>query len=35
MRLTKEQAEQDRHLIVETASRMFRLHGMETVDQKI
>jgi TetR/AcrR family transcriptional regulator, transcriptional repressor for nem operon len=31
MRLTKEQAEQNRHLIVETASRMFRLHGMENV----
>jgi TetR/AcrR family transcriptional repressor of nem operon len=31
MRLTKEQAQQNRHLIVETASRMFRLHGMENV----
>jgi len=31
MRLTKEQAEQNRHLIVETASRMFRLHGLENV----
>ena len=31
MRLTKEQAEQNRRLIVETASRMFRLHGMENV----
>src|SRR5260370_16471739 len=31
MRLNKEQAEQNRHLIVETASRMFRLHGMENV----
>ena len=31
MRLTKGQAEQNRHLIVETASRMFRLHGMENV----
>ena len=31
MRITKEQAEQNRHLIVETASRMFRLHGMENV----
>ncbi len=31
MRLTKEQVEQNRHLIVETASRMFRLHGMENV----
>lgn len=31
MRLTKEQAEQNRHLIVETASRMFRLHGVENV----
>src|SRR5260370_7922521 len=31
MRLTKEQAERNRHLIVETASRMFRLHGMENV----
>jgi TetR/AcrR family transcriptional repressor of nem operon len=29
LRLTKKQAEQNRHLIVETASRMFRLHGME------
>jgi TetR/AcrR family transcriptional repressor of nem operon len=31
MRLTREQAKQNRHLIVETASRMFRLHGMENV----
>ena len=31
MRLTKEKAEQNRQLIVETASRMFRLHGMENV----
>ena len=31
MRLTKGQAEQNRQLIVETASRMFRLHGMENV----
>ena len=31
MRLTKEQAEQNRHLIVETPSRMFRLHGVENV----
>jgi TetR/AcrR family transcriptional regulator, transcriptional repressor for nem operon len=31
LRLTKEQAEHSRHLIVETASRMFRLHGMENV----
>jgi TetR/AcrR family transcriptional repressor of nem operon len=31
LRLTKKQAEQNRHLIVETASRMFRLHGMENV----
>jgi TetR/AcrR family transcriptional regulator, transcriptional repressor for nem operon len=31
LRLTKEQAEQNRQLIVETASRMFRLHGMENV----
>jgi TetR/AcrR family transcriptional repressor of nem operon len=31
LRLTKEQTEQNRHLIVETASRMFRLHGMENV----
>lgn len=31
MRLTKEQAEQNRRLIVETASRMFRLHGLENV----
>jgi TetR/AcrR family transcriptional regulator, transcriptional repressor for nem operon len=31
LRLTKEQAEHNRHLIVETASRMFRLHGMENV----
>jgi TetR/AcrR family transcriptional regulator, transcriptional repressor for nem operon len=31
LRLTKGQAEQNRQLIVETASRMFRLHGMENV----
>jgi TetR/AcrR family transcriptional repressor of nem operon len=31
MRLTREQAKQNRHLIVETASRMFRLHGMANV----
>jgi TetR/AcrR family transcriptional repressor of nem operon len=31
LRLTKEQAEQNRQLIVETASRMFRLRGMENV----
>jgi TetR/AcrR family transcriptional regulator, transcriptional repressor for nem operon len=31
LRLTKEQAEQNRRLIVETASRMFRLHGLENV----
>jgi TetR/AcrR family transcriptional repressor of nem operon len=31
LRLTKEQAEQNRQLIIETASRMFRLHGMENV----
>ena len=31
MRLTREQAEQNRRLIVETASRMFRLQGVETV----
>jgi TetR/AcrR family transcriptional regulator, transcriptional repressor for nem operon len=31
LRLTKEQAEHNRHFIVETASRMFRLHGMEHV----
>src|ERR1700737_463160 len=31
MRLNKEQAEQNRRLIVETASRMFRLHGMDNV----
>jgi TetR/AcrR family transcriptional regulator, transcriptional repressor for nem operon len=31
MRLTREQAKQNRHLIVETASRMFRLHGVENV----
>lgn len=31
MRLTKEQAEKNRQLIVETASRMFRLHGTENV----
>jgi hypothetical protein len=29
--LTKEKAEQNRRAIVETASRMFRLHGMENV----
>jgi TetR/AcrR family transcriptional repressor of nem operon len=31
LRLTKEQAEHNRHLIVETASRMFRLHGLDNV----
>jgi TetR/AcrR family transcriptional regulator, transcriptional repressor for nem operon len=31
VRLTKGQAEQNRQLIVETASRMFRLHGVENV----
>ena len=31
MRLTREQAEQNRRLIVETASRMFRLQGVENV----
>ena len=31
LRLTKEQAEQNRRLIVETASRMFRLQGVENV----
>ena len=31
MRLTSEQAQQNRQLILETASRMFRLHGMEDV----
>jgi TetR/AcrR family transcriptional regulator, transcriptional repressor for nem operon len=31
LRLTKEQAEQNRRLIVETASRMFRLRGLENV----
>ena len=31
MRLTSEQAKQNRQLILETASRMFRLHGMEEV----
>lgn len=31
MRLTKEQAMRNRELILETASRMFKLHGMETV----
>ena len=31
MRLTREQAKQNRHRIVETASRMFRLHGMANV----
>jgi TetR/AcrR family transcriptional regulator, transcriptional repressor for nem operon len=31
LRLTKEQADHNRRLIVETASRMFRLHGMENV----
>jgi TetR/AcrR family transcriptional repressor of nem operon len=31
LRLTKEQAEQNRRIIVETASRMFRLQGLENV----
>src|ERR1700750_464410 len=31
LRLTKEQVEQNRRLIVETASRMFRLRGLENV----
>jgi TetR/AcrR family transcriptional regulator, transcriptional repressor for nem operon len=31
VRLTSEQARQNRQLILETASRMFRLHGMENV----
>ena len=31
VRLTKEQAEQNRRLIVDTASRMFRLQGLENV----
>ena len=31
MRLTRERAEQNRRLIVETASRMFRLQGVENV----
>ena len=31
MRLTREQAEQNRRLIVDTASRMFRLQGLENV----
>jgi TetR/AcrR family transcriptional regulator, transcriptional repressor for nem operon len=31
LRLTSEQAKQNRQLILETASRMFRLHGMENV----
>jgi TetR/AcrR family transcriptional regulator, transcriptional repressor for nem operon len=31
VRLTSEQAQQNRQLILETASRMFRLHGMENV----
>jgi len=31
LRLTKQQAEQNRRLIVETASRMFRLQGLENV----
>jgi TetR/AcrR family transcriptional repressor of nem operon len=31
VRLTSEQARQNRKLILETASRMFRLHGMEEV----
>src|SRR6201987_279308 len=31
MRLTREQAKQNRNRIVETASRMFRLHGVENV----
>jgi TetR/AcrR family transcriptional regulator, transcriptional repressor for nem operon len=31
MRLTSEQAKENRQTILETASRMFRLHGMENV----
>jgi TetR/AcrR family transcriptional regulator, transcriptional repressor for nem operon len=31
MRLTSEQTKENRQLILETASRMFRLHGMEDV----
>jgi TetR/AcrR family transcriptional repressor of nem operon len=31
VRLTSEQAKQNRQLILETASRMFKLHGMENV----
>ncbi len=31
MRLTKEKTEENRRLIVETASRLFRLHGVENV----
>jgi len=31
LRLTKKQTDQNRQLIVETASRMFRLHGMDNV----
>ena len=31
MRLTSEQAKENRQLILETASRMFKLHGMEEV----
>src|ERR1700761_8575022 len=31
MRLTSDQAKQNRQLILETASRMFKLHGMENV----
>jgi TetR/AcrR family transcriptional repressor of nem operon len=31
LRLTKEKAEENRRLIVETASQMFRLHGLENV----
>lgn len=31
MRLTSEQAKQNRQLILETASRMFKLHGMKNV----
>ena len=31
MRLTKGQAEENRQLIIETASRLFRLHGVENV----
>jgi len=31
LRLTREQAEQNRRLIVETASRLFRLRGLENV----